>query len=59
MILIENNYADIGQYFSKMTNSVDDALTNILNGCQDMTCSKGNVTPYPFRIKTIKIDETV
>lgn len=59
MILVEDKYASTGQYFSKMANGVEDILTNIVNGCKDITCSKGNTVPFPYKIKTLKTTETI
>ena len=42
-------YSGTGEYFSQMFNSVDDLLTNILNGCTNMLCTEGKVKPQYYR----------
>lgn len=57
MIYIDSpKYTDIGEYFKTSYNSVEDLLANILAGCEDMFCTKGNVKPtfYNSRLFIIK-----
>ena len=57
MIYIDSpKYTDIGEYFKTSYNSVEDLLANILAGCDDMFCTKGNVKPtfYNSRLFIIK-----
>ena len=50
MIYVEpEKYADVYSYLSNTTNSVEDLLANVLNGCTDALCLKGNVTPEPYK----------
>ena len=46
MIYIDSpKYANMGEYFKTSYNSVEDLFANILAGCDDMFCTKGNVKP--------------
>jgi len=58
MVYIEpEEFADASQYITHSFESVDDLLANVLNGCKDMTCSKGNVTPIPIQRNIYKITD--
>jgi hypothetical protein len=57
MIYIDSpKYADIGEYFKTSYNSVEDLFANILAGCDDMFCTRGNVKPtfYNSRLFIVK-----
>jgi hypothetical protein len=57
MIYIDSpKYTDIGEYFKTSYNSVEDLFANILAGCDDMFCTKGNVKPtfYNSRLFIVK-----
>lgn len=57
MIYIDSpKYYDIGEYFKTSYNSVEDLFANILAGCDDMFCTKGNVKPtfYNSRLFIVK-----
>lgn len=57
MIYIDSpKYTDIGEYFKTSYNSVEDLFANILAGCDDMFCTRGNVKPtfYNSRLFIIK-----
>lgn len=57
MIYIDSpKYADIGEYFKTSYNSVEDLFANILAGCNDMFCKRGNVKPtfYNYRLFIVK-----
>ena len=57
MIYIDSpKYADIGEYFKTSYNSVEDLFANILAGCHDMFCTRGNVKPtfYNSRLFIVK-----
>lgn len=57
MIYVEpERYADMYAYFSNATNSVEDLFTNILNGCTDSFCMKGNVVPKPYKHQVIQLN---
>jgi len=57
MIYIEpERYADMNAYISNVTNPVEDLLTNVLNGCSDSLCLKGNPIPDPYKHQIYKIN---
>lgn len=56
MIYIEpERYADISAYFADTTNSVEDLFTNILNGCSDALCLKGEPVRQPYKKQVLEI----
>lgn len=57
MIYIEpERYADITAYFSDTTNSVEDLFANILNGCSDSFCLKGEPIQQPYKKQVLEIN---
>lgn len=57
MIYIEpERYADMSAYFSDTTNSVEDLFANILNGCSDALCLKGEPIREPYKKQVIDIN---
>lgn len=57
MIYIEpERYADTIAYFSNATNTVEDLFANILNGCTDSLCLKGEPIPQPYKHKVYQIN---
>ena len=57
MIYVEpERYADVSAYFSETSNSVEDLFANILNGCSDSFCLKGEPLPSPYKHQALQIN---
>jgi len=57
MIYVEpERYADITAYFSDTANKVEDYFANILSGCTDSFCLKGNPIPDPYKHDVYQIN---
>jgi hypothetical protein len=57
MIYVEpEKYADITSYFSNSSNSVEDLFANVLNGCSDSFCLKGEAIPKPYKHQVLQIN---
>lgn len=57
MIYVQpEKYADMYTYFANISNTVEDYFANILNGCTDSGCTKGNAIPEPYKHQVLQIN---
>ena len=60
MIYIDSpKYYDMGEYFKTSYNSVEDLFANILAGCDDMFCTKGNVKPTFYNSRLFIVNDKI
>jgi hypothetical protein len=56
VIVVEpEKFDSTAEFFGQMFNSVDDLLTNMLNGCTNMLCTEGKVKPQYYRKEYMQI----